>query len=605
MNATPRMTPRRSRSLLLIGVLVLLGLTQSNGSLTNARAAKHQLERTAWRQAIRDLRVPAQGCFNAVYPQVVWKRVGCVTVPLRPAIPKHGHRPAVVGNGTDWAGRVTGAINAAEGSFPSVSGVTSENVGGNADVYSLQLNTNTFSGTPMCTGHPGCQGWQQFLYESGDQAILIQYWLINYDATCPAGWATYLPGGGHTDCYENGPMQATVLKQPITSLSSMQIDASASATGSDIVKMFYASTNASAANMGSILSLGQGTNWRDAEFAVLGDYSGRQAVFNAGSTITVKTTVHNGTRSAPTCEGESFTGETNNLNLVGTAAVGTSASPAIVSTQSNASGGTPSSCQAASGIGDTHLTTFQRLLYDYQATGDFVLVKRSPDFVVETRQVSGAPTWPNAAVNTAIGARIGSTKVAVCLPNQVDVNGHPVTINQGSPLLLPGGSDIYRTGGGYVIRGPRGDSVLVTLNPTWLDVNVGLGEKPSNVRGLLANANGNLNQLATSGGTVLTEPLSFKQLYFQYGDSWRVPLAASLLAACNGKARSGHPTRPFYAKDLPRTIAQKARTICVQAHVRKGPLLDACTLDVAVTAKARAAKAYVGMPAPAAVAITH
>ncbi len=595
----------RRRSLALLGVLALLALTQSGGQLTNAGAAKPHLDRAAWRLAVRSLRVPAQGCFKAVYPQVVWKRVGCVKVRLRPAIPKHGHRPAVVGNGTDWSARVTGSISAAEGSFPSVSGVTSENVGGTANVYSLQLNTNTFSGTPLCTGHPGCQGWQQFLYESGSQAILIQYWLINYDATCPSGWASFAPGGGHTDCYENGPMQTSVPKQPITSLSTMQLDASASATGNDTVKMFYGATSASAANMGSILSLGAGSNWTDAEFAVIGDYSGRQATFNSGSTIVVKTTVHNGTRSAPTCEGESFTGETNNLNLVGTATVGTSASPAIVSTQSNAPGGTPSSCQTASGIGDTHLTTFHRLLYDYQATGDFVLAQRSPDLVIEARQVSGAPTWPNAAVNTAIGAQIGSTRFAVCLPNQVDVNGQPVTVNPGSPLLLPDGSDINRTGGGYLIRGPRGDSVLVTLNPTWLDVNVGLGEKPSNVRGLLVNANGHLTQLATSGGTVLTEPLSFKQLYFQYGDSWRVAPAASLLAVCKGKAQSGHPTQPFYAKDLPPAVAHKARTVCLRAHVRNRALLDACTLDVAVTGKARAAKAYIGMPAPAAVAITH
>jgi hypothetical protein len=62
----------------------------------------------------------------------------------------------------------------------------------------------------------------------------------------------------------------------------------------------------------------------------------------------------------------------------------------------------------------------------------------------------------------------------------VDVNGHPVTVNAGSRLLLADGSDISRTTSGYLIRGPRGDSVLVTLNPTWLDVDIGLGEKPSN-----------------------------------------------------------------------------------------------------------------------------
>ena len=35
--------------------------------------------------------------------------------------------------------------------------------------------------------------------------------------------------------------------------------------------------------------------------------------------------------------------------------------------------------------------------------------------------------------------------------------------------------------------------MIVTLNPTWLDVNVGLGEKPSNVHGLLVET-----QTATS-----------------------------------------------------------------------------------------------------------
>ncbi len=129
------MTPRRG--LALLGLLALLALTQSTGQLTNARAAKRQLDRVEWRLAIRNLSLPARGCFNAVYPQVAWKQVGCVTVPLRPAIPKFGHRPATVGNGTDWAGRVSGAIIAAEGSFPTVSGVTGENVNGTANLYSL------------------------------------------------------------------------------------------------------------------------------------------------------------------------------------------------------------------------------------------------------------------------------------------------------------------------------------------------------------------------------------------------------------------------------------------------------------------------------------
>ena len=75
------------RGLALVAVFALVALTQSAGELSNAHAAKRQLDRVAWRLAIRNLDLPDRGCFSAAYPQVAWKRVGCVTVPVRPAGP--------------------------------------------------------------------------------------------------------------------------------------------------------------------------------------------------------------------------------------------------------------------------------------------------------------------------------------------------------------------------------------------------------------------------------------------------------------------------------------------------------------------------------------
>jgi hypothetical protein len=117
---------------------------------------------------------------------------------------------------------------------------------------------------------------------------------------------------------------------------------------------------------------------------------------------------------------------------VGTAVVGTGPAPAIVSRQSNAPG-TMASCQAAKGLGDTHLTTFDGLLYDFQAAGDFILAETGPDFVVQTRQVSGAPTWPNASVNKAVATRMGKTRVAVCLPNRLEVKRQGPRGQRGQP----------------------------------------------------------------------------------------------------------------------------------------------------------------------------
>jgi hypothetical protein len=247
------------------------------------------------------------------------------------------------------------------------------------------------------------------------------------------------------------------------------------------------------------------------------------------------------------------------------------------------------------------LTTFKGLLYDFQATGDFVLAETPPNFVVQTRQATAPLPWPpNVAVNKAIATRIGKARVAVCLPNRVEVNGKATTISPGSPLILPTGVDVSRAGNAYLIRGPNGESVRAAVYPDWIDVSVGLGRKPFTVRGLLANANNNVHQVATSTGAVLTWPIAFKTLYYRYGDSWRVKPGHSLL--CKAKrVQHRNPTRPFYAKDLKRDVAKRARTICRKARVRKGPLLEACTLDVAVTGRAAAAKVYVGAPAPVAV----
>jgi len=116
--------------------------------------------------------------------------------------------------------------------------------------------------------------------------------------------------------------------------------------------------------------------WTDAEFNVFGDggnsSGGGQAGFGTNSTITVKTVVHNGTKNAPTCSVEGFTAETNNLTLVGTPSIAIQPSPTIEFNESNASGGSAASCATAAGIGDTHLSTFGGLLYDFQASGDFV-----------------------------------------------------------------------------------------------------------------------------------------------------------------------------------------------------------------------------------------
>lgn len=570
-----------------------------HGATSPAEARKRQ----EWQRAMARLPAPGKGCFRSSYPQREWHPVACATPPNLPYPPARGPRPQTVGNSNDFAAEVTGMISGATGSFDSVSGVTSETgvVGGSgpqvANTYSLQLNTKPFT-TSVCSANPGCLGWQQFLYTTGF-GTYIQYWLLRYNTTCPSGWTSFSfppPDDADVYCYRNS-LGVSVAAEPITNLATMTLTGTATAGGDDTVVVTAAASGTSnIANVDTVLDLASG--WRGVEFITVGDCCGSQANFNAGSTLVVRTVVHNGTMNAPACVLEGFTGETNNLNLVGTPPIPTAPSPSIVSTQTN-SPGSAASCATAAGIGDTHLTTFGGLLYDFQASGDFVLAQTGPDFIVQVRQVSGAPTWPNASVNKAVGVRVGKSKVSLCLGERpLKVDGEVVGLADGKVLLLPGGGDVARYGNVYLIRGASGDSVRAEINSGWINVTVGLGRWPAQVRGLLANANNSVNSIAARDGSVLTAPFSFAALYGRYGDSWRVQRGESLIDCGDGGVQGGNPEKPFYARDLPRQVYRRARAICVDAGVRKGPLLDACTLDVAVIGDKAAAGVFVRMPVP-------
>jgi hypothetical protein len=236
-----------------------------------------------------------------------------------------------------------GFISEAIGSFDSVTGVTSESgfVNGAAplvaDTFSLQLNTNFFT-TSVCNGAAtpsNCTGWQQFVYSNNTGTAFVQYWLIGYNATCPAGWMTPTISG---DCFKNGN-GVSVPVQTIANLGNLAMTGQANPGGMDTLIMAVGSTLYSAQNGDSILNLAQG--WQAAEFNIVGDCCGSQATFNSGSTIVIRTSVDHGSPKAPSCLPRGFTGETNNLSFVQASVVPPRESlPAVVFTQSSASSAT-------------------------------------------------------------------------------------------------------------------------------------------------------------------------------------------------------------------------------------------------------------------------
>ncbi len=316
----------------------------------------------SWQQAIGALPLSSEGCFTATFPAVQWQDAPCQAAPVVPFAPAPGEAPSTIGNGIDYSAVSSGLLSSVTGSFPSVSaGVTEKGavpVAGTPtkpNTYSLQLNTSFFvpsksagSSTSVCSGSStpkSCLAWQQFvLSTSPDSAarplLFMQYWLINYNASCPAGWYTYGP-----DCYTNSNATSVPVVKA-SGLGSVSLEGSAAAGGLDKVELSTGSKVYAVSHSDSQVNLA--SKWKTAEFGVFGDGDGSQAIFGAGTTLQVMTATNDGTALAPSCRHEGFTGETNNLNLVKTPATAAGSTPGIVSEQSNTLTTSPSCVRSPS-----------------------------------------------------------------------------------------------------------------------------------------------------------------------------------------------------------------------------------------------------------------
>jgi hypothetical protein len=366
-----------------------------------------------WRRGMARVPLPKKGCFTSSYPSTQWQEIPCVTAPARPYPPARGPRPDTIGNGNDASAQVTGLISEAVGSFDSVTGVTSVTDPNGTSGFSLQLNTSFFT-TTACNGSANpsaCLGWQQFVYSNSGIAF-IQYWLVDYNTTCPAGWNTF-DSGPDVDCWQNGTNAASVPIQPITNLVALSLTGQASQGGTDTIIMATGSNVYSAQNEDNVLDLAQA--WQAAEFNILGDCCGSETTFNSGSTVVVRTSVDYGSPSAPSCLGQGFTRETNNLFFVQASVVPPSELlPAVVFTQSSATS-TTSPCNSATGVAakekqaatDTH---------DFNGDGKSDIL---------WRDISGdAAVWLMNGTQTIQAGVVGTVPVAVwSIVGQRDFNG--------------------------------------------------------------------------------------------------------------------------------------------------------------------------------------
>jgi hypothetical protein len=272
--------------------------------------------RAAWREAIVLTPATEDGCFHAAYPSMDWEAIACTTATTRYNVRPFASRneagtPFTVGNGDDFAAEVaSGKISSATGTFPTVTGVKSENDEGEANTYSIQLNSNFMSGRKACEGVDGCLSWTQFVYSTGEEQAFMQDWLIGIGNTCPN---SNFFSDGEGDCFTNSAA-VNVPAIPVSKLSGFKMVGSAKAGGKDTL-VFTAEGDAFSTNQPDTIT-DLSTDWTASEFNIIGDGGGSEATFNAGSSITVKIALADGSTKAPKCvANDGTTGETNNLNL--------------------------------------------------------------------------------------------------------------------------------------------------------------------------------------------------------------------------------------------------------------------------------------------------
>ena len=307
----------------LAATLCLSGATQ---------AAPDTALHAVWRAAITSTPLPGSGCFAAHFPSKTWTQVACAPAPTRLYRPAGGGSGGfTVGNGHDYAAEVTSLIKTGLGSFPKITGLTSETNDGSSNTYSLQLNSQFFS-SPACSGGgQSCFGWQQFIYAQPDcsgPCVFMQSWLINYGSHCPSGW-NY---AGDDDCYYNSNATG-VPTQSLSNLKDLQLSGTVVSGGNETVKLTTSNDAYSASEPDSVVGLSG--YWDATEYNIFGDGGGSQADFNSGTSIKVKIQLQDGSTAAPTCESNAgTTGETNNLNL-GACKTKGGKKPSIMFTESN------------------------------------------------------------------------------------------------------------------------------------------------------------------------------------------------------------------------------------------------------------------------------
>jgi hypothetical protein len=273
-------------------------------------------------------------------------------------------------------------------------------------------------------------------------------------------------------------------------------------------------------------------------------------------------------------------------------------SPPPTTQPSGGGPGDPCTSACAETNGDPHLYTVDGTPYDFQAAGEFTLL-RSADgsLAVQARQEPDG-TGGTVAITTAIAAKVGSHRVEVYMTDSglgARVDGNPVDLGA-RPINLGGGARISVLADGSIeVDFPDGTRMWELSTGGYgiiADIAPSPGLKAGGV-GLLGPVGaGGLGVPALPDGTHLPATTDAHQayvmLYSQFADAWRVTDATTLFDYDAGKSTASYTIRPYPIEAKAATLAnltpaQLAAGEAACTSITDSRLHDNCVYDVGIT----------------------
>jgi uncharacterized repeat protein (TIGR01451 family) len=192
---------------------------------------------------------------------------------------------------------------------------------------------------------------------------------------------------------------------------------------------------------------------------------------------------------------------------------------------------------SGSSTGDPHILTFDGLHYDFQAIGDFVLVKAlDSDLEIQVRQAPWSVS-PTTTLNVGLATTVDGKQLEFSIDQPFPLlDGIPLTLglNESQPL---GNGSISRTsingygtqGELYTVNYANGDRLLLNVFADFLiDPTLHLNSSQT-VIGLLGNNNGLIeDDLALRDGTLSPQANTPDYLLTEFAASWQVTPETSL-----------------------------------------------------------------------------